>query len=138
TASQLVVTGSATQTAGSSQTATITAQDVYRNTATGYTGSQNLTFGGASVATTGQNPTASNNSAADINFGSTTAVTFASGVGSTTLKLYKAESANIDVTDGSISAALGNRLSVVVSAAALNDFAFALTSPQTNGTAFTG
>src|SRR5258707_7533816 len=43
-ASRLVVTGSASQTAGAAQALTITATDPYGNTDTGYTGAHNLTF----------------------------------------------------------------------------------------------
>ncbi|WP_415499569.1 hypothetical protein, partial [Aquirufa ecclesiirivi] len=52
--------------------------------------------------------------------------------------LYKVESAVVAVTDGSISAAGADRLTVAVSAAAFNKLAVSLASPQINGTAFTG
>src|SRR5207302_3354004 len=61
-----------------------------------------------------------------------------SGANNGVMTLYKAETATIGVTDGLISAAGADRLSVTVSAAALAKFAFVLASPQTNGTAFTG
>ena len=48
-----------------------------------------------------------NNAAAAIDFGSTTAITFTSGVSTSggSMKLYKAEAATIAVTDGTLSAA---------------------------------
>src|SRR5207249_6337962 len=46
--------------------------------------------------------------------------------------------ANIVATQGAITTTGADRLTVVVSAAALNKFALALASPQTNGAAFTG
>ncbi|MHA8100188.1 hypothetical protein VR479_12925, partial [Aquirufa aurantiipilula] len=50
-ATKLVVTGTGTQTAGASNSITITAKDGSGNTATGYTGSKNLTFSGATSST---------------------------------------------------------------------------------------
>ncbi|MHA8100197.1 hypothetical protein VR479_12970, partial [Aquirufa aurantiipilula] len=50
-ATKLVVTGTGTQTAGTSNSITITAKDGSGNTATGYTGSKNLTFSGATSST---------------------------------------------------------------------------------------
>ena len=47
-------------------------------------------------------------------------------------------SPNIVATQGAITTTGADRLTVVVSAAALNKFALALASPQTNGAAFTG
>ena len=57
-----------------------------------------------------------NNAAAAIAFGSATAITFTSGVSTSggSMKLYKAEAATIAVTDGTISAAGTDRLSVTV------------------------
>src|SRR5260370_751379 len=107
-ASRLVVTGSASQTAGAAQALTITATDPYGNTDTGYTGAHNLTFSGANSSTNPATaPTVTNNAASAINFGSTTAGTFTSGVSSSggTKKLYKVESPNIPVTDATLSAA---------------------------------
>ena len=120
-ASRLVVTGSASQTAGAAQSLTITAVDPYGNTNTSYTGSHNLTFSGANSSTSPVTaPTVTNNAAAAINFGSATAITFTNGVSSSggSMKLYKAESPAIAVTDGTISAAGSDRLGVVDSPAA--------------------
>ncbi|MHA8065002.1 hypothetical protein, partial [Aquirufa aurantiipilula] len=79
-ATKLVVTGTGTQTAGASNSITITAKDASGNTATGYTGSKNLTFSGATSSTAPVTTAKVTNSAAtDIAFGTTTALTFASG-----------------------------------------------------------
>ncbi|MFL0163398.1 beta strand repeat-containing protein, partial [Aquirufa salirivi] len=138
-ATKLVVTGSATQTAGTSNSITITAKDASGNTVTTYTGSKNLTFSGATSSTAPvTTPKVTNTAAADIAFGTTTALTFASGTVTTNMKLYNVESAVVAVTDGSISAAGADRLTVAVSAASFNKLAVSLASPQINGTAFTG
>ncbi|MDF0694902.1 hypothetical protein PQG20_13445, partial [Aquirufa sp. BABACH-43C] len=137
--SRLVVTGSATQIAGASNSITITAKDASGNTVTGYGGTRILTFSGATSSTAPvTTPKVTNTAAADIAFGSTTSLNFFSGAVTTNMKLYKVESAVIAVTDGSISAAGADRLTVAVSAATFNKLAVSLTSPQTNGTAFTG
>ncbi|HEV8409858.1 MAG TPA: invasin domain 3-containing protein, partial [Gemmatimonadaceae bacterium] len=112
-ATQLVITGTGTQTAGVAQTITVTAQDASGNTATTYTGSKSLTFSGANAAPNSTNPTVS-----ATNFGSATSVTFTSGVATASMVLVKTETAVVAATDGTVSATGGNRLSVVVSAAA--------------------
>ncbi|MHA8056046.1 hypothetical protein VR611_08880, partial [Aquirufa nivalisilvae] len=138
-ATRLVVTGTGTQTAGASNSITITAKDVSGNTVTTYTGSKNLTFSGATSSTAPvTTPKVTNSSATDIAFGTATALTFASGTVTTNMKLYNVESAVVAVTDGSISAAGADRLTVAVSASTMTKLAVSLTSPQINGTAFTG
>src|SRR5205807_8446184 len=70
-ASRLVVTGTATQTAGTSQTATITATDAYGNTDTAYGGDHTLTFTGAANSSGPVTPpTFRDRLAADQSFGS--------------------------------------------------------------------
>lgn len=97
--------------AGGSSNLTTTAQDSYGNTVTTYTGSHNLTYSGASASTNGTAPTVVNSAGTAINFGTATAITFTLGVASVSssknglLKLYKAESASISVSDSSISSA---------------------------------
>ena len=128
-----------TPTAGAADNLTITAKDTYGNTATGYTGSKNLSFSGASTIGA-NNPTVTNSSGTAINFGSTTAITFTNGVATVSvsnngvMKLYKAQTASIVVSDGSINNGAG--LSVTVSAAALNSFTVTTPATQTAGTAF--
>src|SRR5207248_944721 len=87
---------SSTPHAGATEQLHITAVDAYGNTAAGYTGSKNLTFSGASNSPNNDIATVTNNAGtpAPIIFGSTTTVTFASGVatesGTLLMKLYKA------------------------------------------------
>jgi hypothetical protein len=144
-ATRLVITGNGTQTAGTTQSLTITARDGNGNIATGYAGSKNLTFSGANASTHPiTQPTVTNNAGAQVQFGSTTAILFTSGVANAiggnngVMRLYKAENATIAVTDGSISAAGADRLPVVVSPGVLGQFDVSLSTPQTNGVAFTG
>ncbi len=124
TATKLVITGSSSQTAGGSQNLTITAEDSYGGKTTSYTGSKNLTFSGASSSPSGTAPRVSNSGGTAIAFGSTTAITFSSGVATVSgsangvMTLYKAETATISVTDGSISSSGDGNLSVTVSASA--------------------
>jgi hypothetical protein len=88
---------------------TITAQDAYENTVTTYTGAKNLTFSGASASPNGTAPTVANSSGTATNFGTATAITFTAGIAtvSTTkngvMKLYRAESTSVSVSDGTIS-----------------------------------
>ena len=136
-ATRLVVTGSATQTAGAAQPLTIKATDPYGNTDTAYTRRHNLTFSGANNSTNpATTPTVTNNSAAATNFGSTTAITFTSGVATSggSMKLYKAEGALVAVTDGTILAGGADRLSVAVSAATASRLVVTGTATQTAGT----
>ncbi len=135
-ATKLVVTGSASQTAGASQALTITAADAYGNTDTGYAGAKNLTFSGANSSSNPVTaPTVTNNAAAAINFGSTTAVTFTSGVSSSggSMKLYKAEAATIAVSDGTLSAGGTDRLSVTVNPGSATRLVVTGTASQTAG-----
>jgi hypothetical protein len=110
-----------TPVAGAADNLTITAKDASNNTVLTYAGSHSLTFGGA-AAVGGNNPTVTDSSGTPINFGTATTITFSSGVASVSgssngvMTLYKAETASIVVTDGSISN--GSGLSVTVSAAA--------------------
>ena len=112
---------SVTPTAGVADNLTITAKDTYGNTATTYTGSHNVTFGGAS-SIGAFNPTVTSGAGTVTNFGTVTAITFTNGVATVAganngvMKLYKAEAALVTVTDGSISNGAG--LSVTVAAAA--------------------
>ena len=148
-AASLRLTGAATQTAGAAQALTVTAYDAFGNVATGYTGAHAITFGGASFSPApSTSPTVTDNTAAAVPFGTATTLTFTGGVSTVggSLKLVDAESATVtaSATDGgaggstTINAAGADALSVTVSPASLAKFALQLTSPQTNGTAFTG
>ncbi|MDD5432707.1 MAG: filamentous hemagglutinin N-terminal domain-containing protein [Candidatus Omnitrophica bacterium] len=134
----LKITGTGTMTAGGSQIITITAYDGNGNISTSYSGDKNLIFSGANSSPSPvTSPTATNKSSSDTNFGSTTVVTFANGVGSSTVKLYKAETASLAVTDGVISTSQdAYKLSVVVSVGVKNQLVWATQPTQsvTSGT----
>jgi hypothetical protein len=146
TASRLVITGSPTQTAGTSQNLTITAKDASGNTVTSYTGDKSLTFSGANPSTNpATNPVVTDKSGAAKNFGTATTITFSNGVATVSglsnglMTLYKAEAATIAASDGAGASSTGaDRLTVTVSAGNLAQFALSLTSPQANAAVFTG
>jgi len=99
---------STTPTAGASDNLTATALDDYGNTDTSYTGSHNLTFSGAATSPSGSAPTVANSSGEATAFGNTTVINFTSGVAKVSsskngvMKLYRAEAAEISVSDGSM------------------------------------
>jgi hypothetical protein len=111
TATKLILAAASTTPAPAvADNLTITAQDAYENTVTTYTGAKNLTFSGASASPNGTAPTVANSSGTATNFGTATAITFTAGVATTVtstkngvMKLYRAESANVAVSDGTIS-----------------------------------
>ncbi|WP_161566873.1 hypothetical protein, partial [Aquirufa nivalisilvae] len=72
------------------------------------------------------------------NFGTATSLTFTAGVATGSMVLYKAESATVNATDGTINSNTGGTLNVTVSPSTMTKLAVSLTSPQINGTAFTG
>ncbi|MCZ2483917.1 hypothetical protein G9H64_13210, partial [Aquirufa nivalisilvae] len=133
-ATKLAVTGTGTQTAGGSQTVTVTAQDASGNTVTTYTGAKNITFSGAAASPS----PATTPTVAGTNFGTATSLTFTAGVATGSMILYKAESATVNATDGTINSNTGGTLNVTVSPSTMTKLAVSLTSPQINGTAFTG
>lgn len=112
-----------TPTAGTGFNVTTTAQDVYGNTATTYTGSKNITFAGASASPSGTLPTVVNASNVATSFGSPTALTFTNGVatpassknGFTKLGLVGATS--VSATDGTVSTATPLALTVGIGTA---------------------
>jgi len=118
--------------AGSADNLTITAQDAYGNVATSYAGSKSLTFSGASASPGGNQPTVVNSAGTATNFGTATAITFASGVAAVSsakngvMKLYKSGAASISASDGTISSKAP--LEVTVSPAAASKFALAATT----------
>jgi Big-like domain-containing protein/carboxypeptidase family protein/Kelch motif protein len=137
-AKRLVITGTGTQTAGSGQNLTITAKDLAGNTVTTYTGDKTLTFSGAnSSPNPASAPTVNDKTGAAINFSSPTTITFANGIATVSggsngvMTLYKMETVDIAVTDGTISAAGTDRLHVVVSPAAANKLAFGVEPTNT-------
>jgi len=102
-----ITAASGTPTAGATDELTITAYDVNGNVCSAgpyiYEGAKDLTFSGLSNAPDGTVPTVEGT-----NLGSATSITFTNGVatgGAATLVAYKAESASLDATDGSVSTA---------------------------------
>jgi hypothetical protein len=100
-----------TPVANATDNLTTTAQDVYGNTATAYTGAHNITFSGAEASPSGALPTVVDNNSSVVNFGSPTALTFTNGVAAVSasknglMRLNKAGAANVSATDGAISTA---------------------------------
>lgn len=126
------VTGTATQTAGGSQTVTVTAKRADDTTFTAYTGDHNIIFSGLSAAPNGTNPTCSDKDGVDVNIGTATTLTFSAGVATTTLKTYKAETASLDADDGTYDSTgdASYDLDITVSPAGLNDYTVSATTPQ--------
>ncbi|MFL5833434.1 MAG: beta strand repeat-containing protein [Solirubrobacterales bacterium] len=129
TATKLVLTSAtATPVAATGFNLTTTAQDVYGNTATGYTGAKSITFAGATASPSGALPTVVNSAGTAVNFGTATALSFTSGVATPAsskngfTKLNKVETASITASDGTISTAAS--LPLTVSAGAANRLAF--------------
>ncbi len=128
---------SLTPTVGVADNLTVTAKDTYGNTATSYTGSHNLTFGGASNGPSGNAPTVDSSAGTVTNFGTATAIAFTAGVATVAagdngvMKLYRAEAASIAVTDGTLS----NGAGLTVTAAAAAAASFSLTAASTSLTA---
>lgn len=114
---------SSTVTAGEGDELTIKAVDAFENTVTSYTGSRNLKFAGA-AASGSKHPTVSNASGTAVEFGSTTAITFTSGVSKVSgtsnglMKLYAAETASVTVSDGTFGN--GSGLAVTVQGAQIS------------------
>ncbi len=111
----------ATQTAGTAFNETITAHDAYGNTATGYTGSQTITFTGPANS---PNATAPSYPAS---------VTFTSGAGTASITLYDAQTTTLTATQSTVTGASG---SFAVNAGANHAIAASAATPQTAGTAF--
>jgi hypothetical protein len=123
-ATKLVLTSSTlTPVAAANFNLTTTAQDVYGNTATAYTGSKNITFSGASASPSGAQPTVVNSAGTVVNFGSLTALTFTAGVAAVSAskngyaKLNKAGATNVSATDGALTTPTPLALTVSVGAA---------------------
>jgi hypothetical protein len=125
TAKRFIITGTSTQTAGATQNITITC---YLSDGTtvdnSYTGDKILTFSGANASPNATLPTITDKNGAPVNFGSPATITFNNGVATVSganngvMTLFKEETALISTTDGSISSAGSDRLTVTVSRAA--------------------
>ncbi len=113
------VTGTATMTAGGFQEITIRAYEQNGQPDTNYSGSKSLTFSGANPSPNATSPTCN-----DIAFGLDTSITFSAGVGTCTMKLYKAEVAHIKATQSSISTSNANDLDLTVNPGAADNLNF--------------
>lgn len=129
------VTASATTiTAGGTTNLGITALDAGGNTATSYTGSHSLTFSGAAASPSADNPTVSSATGVATGFGVATSISFASGVAAVSganngvAKLYKAETVNLTVTDGTASS---SPLAITVNTGAATRYAWTALSAAT-------
>ncbi len=131
---------STTLTAGEADNLTVTALDAFANTATTYTGSHNLTFGGAAISAGGNHPTVSNSAGVATNFGTAEAITFASGIATTAganngvMKLYKAETTNITVASGAVNNGTGLTVTVNIAPPASLGLAAATVTPAAGAT----
>ncbi|MFI4990098.1 MAG: beta strand repeat-containing protein [Solirubrobacterales bacterium] len=129
-----------TPTAGAADNLTITAKDAANNTVTSYGGSKSLTFSGASTVAS-LHPLVTSSSGTAIAFGSSEPISFSAGVASVSgqgngaMTLYKAETASIKVSDGTIDNASG--VSVTVGPATASSFTVPTPSTQTANNPFT-
>ncbi len=117
TANHLAVTAPSTATAGIAFSLTVTAQDNFNNTATGYTGTVHFT------STDGQAVLPAN-------------ATLTNGVGTFNATLKTAASQTITATDTVSSLITGTTLPIVVSPAAATHYAVSAPTPATAGTPF--
>ncbi|HEY7932631.1 MAG TPA: hypothetical protein VID48_02295, partial [Solirubrobacteraceae bacterium] len=101
-----------------------TALDAFGNTAVSYTGSHNLTFGGANNSPNATKPTVTTSAGVATAFATATAITFTTGVANVAganngvMKLYNAETAKVTVTEGAIKNGAGLTVTVGIGAPA--------------------
>ena len=140
-ASRLALNAAATTvTAGQTDNLTILAQDASGNTVTAYSGNKSLTFTGAGTVGS-NNPTVTDSGGVARNFGTPETISFSAGAANVSggangvMRLYKAETASVVVSDGTISN--GSGLSITVNPAAAAKLAFTQQpSNSTGGVAF--
>ncbi len=129
-----------TPAAGAADSLTITAADAAGNTVAAYTGSHYMTFSGAG-ANGSYLPTVSSSSGTATTFGTATPLSFTNGVAAVSgasngvMRLYKVETVNIVVGDGS-GHTNGTGLAVTVVAGPLASFAIPTPAGQVAGVAF--
>lgn len=94
---------------GAADALTIRLVDQYSNTVSSFSGDKNLTFSGLATAANGTHPTVTSKAGNAVSLGTTTTITFTNGQSSAgaTLTAYKAESATLNVTDGTLSSGSG-------------------------------
>ncbi len=126
---------SPTPTAGEADNLTIVAEDAAGNTAAEYSGSHNLTFGGASASPGGNAPTVTSSSGSPIAFGKSTSIKFSAGVATVTgskngaMKLYASRETGIEASDGTISTAAPLTVTVAPGSVSKLTLAAATTTP---------
>ena len=119
-----------TATAGTPFTETITAGDAYGNGGAAYTGTQCVTFSGPANSPNGNAPAYP---AAGACAAGQSSLTFANGVGTASITLYKAGSTTLTATQG----AINGSVTFTVASGTLKTFTIPTTPPtQTAGTAF--
>jgi hypothetical protein len=135
----LLAPATTTPIAGVNDNLTITALDASNNKVTSYAGARTVTFSGAGSAGPSQ-PTVTNASGTAVAFGSAETINFSNGEATVTgssngvMTLYKAETAKITVSDGTLNNGTG--VSVTVAPASATGFTVPTPSSQTAGTAF--
>jgi len=134
------ITGTSPKNAGAANLLGITAKDVDGNVVSSginnYNGDKLLTFSGA--ATIGLFvPTVTDKTAAPVNFGTATTITFTNGVSSAggSMVLYKAETASITATASAGAITTPVPLSVIVNSLAASKFVITGAAGQVAGTA---
>jgi hypothetical protein len=138
-AANFALAAAATSTAGETDNLTVTAQDTYGNVATSYTGSHNLTFSGASASPGGTEPTVSDSTGADIDFGDPTAIAFSAGVSAVTagkngaMVLYKSGSTSLKASEGTLLTPTALGVTVAAATAAKFTLAASVTNPVAAG-----
>jgi len=99
-ATNFIITGNTTMSAGANNEITIRAIDIHANKDKDYTGDQTLVFSGASVSPNDTKPTCTNFAGGDVYVGSETPINFAEGQAASLMKLYMAEDAVIRAISG--------------------------------------
>jgi hypothetical protein len=121
-ASSFTVPTPATQTAGNAFSVTLTAEDAYGNTATGYSGNHSITFSGAAKAPDGTSPKYPSSQ-----------IGFSAGVGTASITLYDAQTTTLTATQSTIT---GTSASFTVAPGSATSFGLGTPATQTAGTAF--
>lgn len=133
----LTITGSASQTAGTTQVMTLRAINNIGDVYTGYTGDKTITLSGAETIG-GYVPTFTDKDSAEVNFGTSGVINFVNGVATTTVKLHKAGTAEIEATDGTYATngSSSYDLDVTVTAGAVAEFDILPPANAVSGTPF--
>ncbi|MEX0720932.1 MAG: invasin domain 3-containing protein, partial [Balneolaceae bacterium] len=107
--------------AGETNAITITAFDVFDNTATGYTGDKEITLSGANNAPDGSSPVVTDKDDDSVDFGTSATIIFTNGEAiDIDVVLFAAETAQLVATDGTVSE--DETLDITVGDAGVNNF----------------